>query len=267
VTTDPVFPRSRWLKSAGVNTLVAEAGSGPPIVFLHGNPDTHDVWSGVVSRLKADFTCYAPDLPGYGQSDPQGDCSLDQQVAWVAGVLSGLGVEKPHLVVHDVGGNYGLAFATKHPERIGKLTIFNTNFFPDYRWHFWGRMWRTPVVGELVMALGNRPLFVKEMMKASPKLTREHAERAYVHFGRKTRRQVLAFYRYMSPEVLIGWDTAMLKATENVPGQVIWGDLDPYLPAGTADRFGKPVHRFSELGHWTMVETPEAVAEKIRALR
>lgn len=267
MTTDTVFPRSRWLKSAGVNTFVAEAGNGPPIVFLHGNPDTHETWSGVVSRLKDDFTCYAPDMPGYGQSDSQADCTMDQQVAWVDGVLSGLGVEKPHLVVHDVGANYGLAFVSKHPGRVGKLTIFNCNFFPDYQWHFWGRVWRTPVAGEVAMALGNRWLFLNEVTTASPKMPKEYANRSYDSYGRKTRQQVLAFYRYMDSKVLTGWDTALLKAIEDMPCQVIWGVQDPYIPARTADRFGKPVHRYPELSHWVMAEAPELSAEKIRALR
>ncbi|MFE8605472.1 hypothetical protein [Archangium violaceum] len=53
-------------------------------------------------------------------------------------------------------------------ELISKLTILNTNFFPDYRWHFWGRVWRTPVLGDLAMLIAFRALFVNEMTKASP---------------------------------------------------------------------------------------------------
>jgi pimeloyl-ACP methyl ester carboxylesterase len=43
-----------------------------------------------------------------------------------------LGLQRPHLVVHDVGGTYGLAFTAMYPELISKLTILNTNFFPDW---------------------------------------------------------------------------------------------------------------------------------------
>jgi pimeloyl-ACP methyl ester carboxylesterase len=262
-----VFEKSRWLTCAGIQTFVAEAGSGPPLVFLHGNPDTHDVWSGVVARLQNDFTCYAPDLPGYGRSEPQYDCRLEAQAEWVADLLTGLGGERPHLVIHDVGGTYGMAFAAKHRDRIGKLTLFNAAFFPDFVWHFWGKVWRTPVLGELSMLLGNRALFVRETMKGSPRLPREYAERTYEFYGAKTRRQVLRWYRYMDPERFAGWDQEMLAAFATFPAQVIWGDRDPYIPKATADRFGVQVHRFPELGHWAMVEAPNEVAALIRALR
>ena len=77
------------------------------------------------------------------------DCSLDNQAAFVHDLLDALELDRVHLVVHDVGGPYGLAFASLHPQRLQTLTIFNTNFFPDYRWHFWARVWRTPVWGAM----------------------------------------------------------------------------------------------------------------------
>ena len=260
------FEKSRWLTCAGIKTFVAETGIGPPLVFLHGNPDTHEAWNGVVEQLKSQFTCYAPDLPGYGQSDPQDDVSFEKQVEWVGALLTGLGLERPHLVIHDVGSNYGFAFTAKHPERVGKLTIFNGSFFPDFEWHFWGKVWRVPVLGELTMLLGNRTLFVKETMKGSPTLPREYAERNYDSYGKKTRKQVLTFYRWLDPKKFTGWDTLLLAALKTLPAQVIWGDQDPYIPARTADRFGVKVHRYPQYGHWVMVEAPVDVAAHIRAL-
>jgi pimeloyl-ACP methyl ester carboxylesterase len=163
------FDRTRRVSCLGIDTFVAEAGQGRPILFLHGNPDTHDAWSGVVALLKQEFACFAPDLPGYGASEPQGDLRLEKQGEWVRELIAALGLQRPHLVVHDVGGTYGLAFTAMYPGLISKLTILNTNFFPDYRWHFWGRVWRTPVLGDLAMLIAFRALFVNEMTKASPR--------------------------------------------------------------------------------------------------
>ncbi len=52
----------------GVRVHLLEEGSGPPVLLLHGNPDTSELWRGVTSRLKERYRCLAPDLPGFGAS-------------------------------------------------------------------------------------------------------------------------------------------------------------------------------------------------------
>src|SRR5882672_9085560 len=74
-TDQPVFPRHREVTTGAITTFVAEAGHGAPIVLLHGNPDTHAVWSGVVERLAASYHCFAPDLPGFGNTRAPNDYS------------------------------------------------------------------------------------------------------------------------------------------------------------------------------------------------
>lgn len=248
-----------------MKTEVHEAGSGPPMLFLHGNPDTHHAWEPVIERLKDSFTCYAPDMPGYGAADPQLDVSFDEQIRFVRELISGLGLQRPHLVVHDVGGTYGLLFASTHPELISRLTLFNANFFPDYHWHFWGRVWRRPVLGELTMALAGRSLFVSQVLKAAPKMPRAYAERAFDHYGKKTRAQVLRYYRYLDSSRLSGWPEKLAAATKHFPHQVIWGDLDPYIPSSFADRYGGELHHLTDVSHWAMMEAPERVAPLISA--
>jgi pimeloyl-ACP methyl ester carboxylesterase len=267
-----VFPRSRTVRVGEVEAYVAEAGPAAseraPILLLHGNPDSHTVWSGVVARLAERHLCIAPDLPGFGRSRAPRDfdCSNAAQSAYVRDLVAALGLERFHLVVHDVGGNYGLAYASEHAASLKSLTMFNCNFFPDYRWHFWARVWRTRVLGEIAMAIANRPLFVREMKRGSPKMTTEYARHAYADFGRATRRMVLRWYRAADPRALEGWDTRLLAATANTPKQVLWGDRDPFIPAATADRFGAAVQRFADCGHWVMIEEPERAAAAIAAL-
>jgi len=266
---DEVFTRRQIVSVRGVDTHVAEAGEGPAILFLHGNPDTHHVWSAAVARLAPAHRCLAPDLPGFGASRAPADfdCALASQAAWVEALLDALGLPRVHLVVHDVGGPYGLAFASLQPQRLASLTIFNTNFFPDYRWHFWARVWRTPALGELVMALSNRALFVRELRRASPAIPRAYAERAFAAFDhRDTKRMVLRWYRAMDPEVHAGWDTRLLAATAHTPKQVLWGDRDPYLPVATADRFGVAARHVADAGHWLMLERPDEAAAAIATL-
>jgi pimeloyl-ACP methyl ester carboxylesterase len=252
-----------------METHVVESGSGPDVLLLHGNPDTHAVWGPVVERLASRHRCITPDLPGFGRTKAPDDfdCSLPGQGAWVAGLLDELGLERVHLVVHDVGGAYGLAFASENPDRLRSLTIFNTNFFPDYRWHFWARVWRTRVLGEIAMAIANRPLFVRELKRGSPNMTTEYARAAYAEFGRDAKRMVLRWYRAMDPEVYAGWDEKLLAATARTPKQVLWGDRDPFMPPTTAERYGTDsVQHFTDHGHWLMIEDPDTSASSIAAL-
>lgn len=268
-----VFTRHHVASARGVETHVAEAGqeaSGlPPIVLLHGNPDSHAAWSFVVERLAPAHRCIAPDLPGFGQSRAPDDfdCGLTNQAAWVHALLEALDLPRVHLAVHDIGGAYGLAFASLHPARVASLTILNTTFFPDYRWHFWARVWRTRGLGEVAMAVVNRAMFVRELRRGSPSLPPAYAAHAFEMFDRRaTKRMVVRWYRAMDPAALVGWDARLRAAIATMPRQVLWGDLDPWLPSATADRFGVPARHFADAGHWPMLERPADTAAAIAAL-
>ncbi len=255
----------------GVKTPVFEAGpeDGAPIVLLHGNPDTHVVWSGVVSRLASSLRCIAPDMPDFGESVAPAsfDVSLGGQSRFVSALFDALELPRAHLVCHDVGASYGLAFASEHADRLRSLTIFNANFFPDYRWHFWARMWRLPLIGELVMLAGNERLFVNETKKGSPGITDELARAAYREFHPRARKMVLRFYRWLDPAKLEGWDEKLLAATARTPKQVLWGDRDPYMPdPKTADRFGVEAFHYPDAGHWLMIDRPDDAAARIAEL-
>lgn len=255
------FTRSETVAGA----YVSEAGSGPPIVFLHGNPDTHDVWGSTVARLGT-FRCIAPDLPGFGGSMPAGGVTLHDQSGWVESVADALKLERFHLVCHDIGGVYGLAFATEHGDRLKTLTITNTVFSPDYHWHFWARVWRTRWLGELSTKIANRRLFVRELLRGSPRMPRAYAEQAYTKLTPTMTAAVLQWYRAMDPEVWRGWDTRLREVTARVPTQVLWGDLDPFIPTWMADKLGGDVHHYPDCGHWLMLEDPERVAAQIAQL-
>jgi pimeloyl-ACP methyl ester carboxylesterase len=263
------FTEHRTVKAGGIDVHVGEVGAGPPVLLLHGNPDTHTVWSGVARHLAAKHRCIAPDLPGFGDTAMPASftCTLAEQGAFVRDLVAALGLDQFHLVVHDVGGPYGLAFAAEHAGKLRSLTIFNTTMFPDYKWHFWARVWRTPVLGRIAMAAMNRPLFIRELRRGSPRMPREYAEHAYAQITAASKRAVLKWYREMDPEKYTGWDTKLLAATAKTPKLVLWGDLDPFLPSKDADRFGAAtVHHYADCGHWLMQEEPERAATQIAQL-
>ena len=251
-----------------VNVYLEDKGSGQPILFLHGVPNTAEMWSDVIAHLSADYRCLAPDLPGFGRSiAPKNfDCSLENRADFINDLLEATGINVPlHLVVHDHGGPYGLAWAVKYPEKVKRIVITNTLFHSDYRWHMWARTWRTPLVGELSMAIANWPLFLWELRRGSRKLTREQIRHTYAFISPMMKRMVLRLYRATDPEVFSGWEDALLQLTARVPTLVLWGDHDPYIAKHFAERFGaQTVQHFPDCGHWLPNEATTELSKRLR---
>jgi haloacetate dehalogenase len=106
-------------------------GSGPPLLLLHGNPQTHAMWHKVAPRLAQDFTVVATDLRGYGDSSkppttadhaPYSKRAMARdQIA----VMRQLGFERFHVAGHDRGGRVAYRMALDHPARVAKLAVLD----------------------------------------------------------------------------------------------------------------------------------------------
>ena len=252
----------------GANINVTQWGSGTPVLMLHGNPDSGMMWEGIANRLAARYQCIAPDLPGFGHSDVPADYqpSLDGMASFVEELRQALGVTGPaDVIAHDFGGPFAFAWAVKHTDAVRRLVAINTLFFSDYHWHFWARVWRTPALGELSMALMNRLIFAQELNRGSGKwIKREHIKRTWALITPRMKKEVLRLYRATDPKVFVGWENELLALAAKKPTLVIWGDKDPYIPPRYAERFNaQEVVHLPKVGHWPPVEDPEECAKHI----
>jgi haloacetate dehalogenase len=111
---------------------VRHAGSGPPVLLLHGYPQTHVMWHLVAPRLARDFTVVAADLRGYGASSKPDAAAADHepyskramardQVA----VMAALGFERFAVAGHDRGARCAYRLALDHPERVERLAVLD----------------------------------------------------------------------------------------------------------------------------------------------
>ena len=100
-----------------------EGGQGEPVLFVHGWPTFSHLWRHQFSALDERFQLYAPDLPGFGDSDKPADISysLSFYADILTGFLDALGIEQVTLVCHDLGGPISLLWAVRHPERLARL--------------------------------------------------------------------------------------------------------------------------------------------------
>ncbi|HEX8432201.1 MAG TPA: alpha/beta fold hydrolase [Longimicrobium sp.] len=106
-----------------------EAGSGPPVILLHGFPESSRAWRRQLPALAdAGFRAVAPDMRGYGRSDrPRGirAYAVERLVADVVGLVKAVGAERVRLVGHDWGGVVAWYVAMWHPEIVERLVIVN----------------------------------------------------------------------------------------------------------------------------------------------
>ncbi len=124
------FERLRVETGEAAINLV-RGGSGPPVLLLHGYPQTHAMWHGVAPGLAEDFTIVATDLRGYGDSSkPFGDedhatYSKRAMAADQVKVMESLGFPSFAVVGHDRGGRVGHRMALDHPERVTRLAVLD----------------------------------------------------------------------------------------------------------------------------------------------
>jgi pimeloyl-ACP methyl ester carboxylesterase len=259
---------TRVVEVDGAPIHLTEWGRGRPVLLLHGNPDSGAMWSGVASRLGRDFHCIAPDLPGFGHSEVPRTFvrSLDGMAKFVAALCRACRIAEPaDLVVHDFGGPFGLAWAVQHPQAVRRIVAINTVFFSDYRWHFWGRVWRTPILGELSMATMNRWMLARELRRGTGGgIDQTHIARTWALVSNRMKREILRLYRATDPAGFIGWEERLIALAAKKPILVLWGDRDPYIPARYADRFhARRIVHLPRVGHWPPVEVPIEVAEHV----
>jgi haloacetate dehalogenase len=121
----------RRVAIAEVELRVRKGGAGPPLLLLHGHPQTHAMWNAVAPRLAQDFTVVCPDLRGYGESSkPATDIdhtpySKRAMALDLVELMHRLGFERFAVAGHDRGGRVAYRLALDHPGRVEKLAVLD----------------------------------------------------------------------------------------------------------------------------------------------
>lgn len=135
-----------------------QAGTGFPVVFLHGNPTSSYLWRKVIPQVADQARCLAPDLIGMGESGkPEIGYRFADHARYLDAWFDALGLAEVVIVGHDWGGALGLDWAARHPGRVRGVALIET-FLRPLRWEEFPqqgaeifRAFRSPKGDEMVL--------------------------------------------------------------------------------------------------------------------
>ena len=230
-------------------------------VFVHGVPETPDVWRPLVSHLERDDVALLQ-MPGFGCPLPEGfDPTMYGYASWLAEELTAF--DEVDLVAHDWGGILSLKVLADQPANVRSWANDMGDLGADFRWHDTARVWQTPGDGEAL---------IDGMVEASP------ADRAALlmavgvpegdapgmasHLDATMGQAILALYR-SAMDVGNEWGPGIDSIT--APGLVICSMLDPFRSseraARLAERTGAELVELPSSGHFWMLEDPTHPAQ------
>jgi len=162
-----------------------EAGTGDPIVFLHGNPTSSYLWRNVIPHLAPLGHCIAPDLVGMGRSGkPDIEYRFFDHVRYIDGFVDALGLQDITLVIHDWGSALGFHYAMRHEKNVKAIAFLEAILMPLPDWQAFPaemqemfRAFRSPDVGwDLIV---NQNVFIERILPGAilRKLTEEEMNR------------------------------------------------------------------------------------------
>ena len=230
----------REFEAGGIRSFVREEGDGDPVVLMHGIPVSSFLYRKVLPLLaQRGHRGVAFDLPGLGlAAKPNGfDYSWSGLGRWTGAAIDSLGLERCHLVLHDIGGPVGLEWALRNQQRVLSLTVLDTVIDVAHFRRVWTMdLARPPLLGPLWVATVRPPVarwlfYLQGISDRSATPADEiDAHIALLHRdgGDRSFRQIVRGFEltgekerlYMGGLREVSW-----------PAAILWADRDPALGA------------------------------------
>jgi pimeloyl-ACP methyl ester carboxylesterase len=259
----------------GHRVIYRMAGSGPPVVLIHGMVNSSRHWEPVALRLAEEYTVIAPDLIGHGDSAAvRGDYSLGAHASSIRDLLAALGVERATIVGHSLGGGIAMQFFYQFPQRTERLVLISSGglgrevspmlrgaAMPGASAALWAAA--HPRLLDAISRLGERMreqgrglgVYLVAIARALAPLRQPGARRAFL----QTLRSVIDFRgQHVSAR-------DRLYLLDGFPTLIVWGERDHTIPLAHGLRAHEaiPGSRFETLpraAHFPHIEDPEGLA-------
>jgi pimeloyl-ACP methyl ester carboxylesterase len=259
----------------GHRVIYRVAGSGPPVVLIHGMVNSSKHWEQVALQLADSYTVVAPDLIGHGDSaTPRGDYSLGAHASVIRDLLASIGIDRASIVGHSLGGGVAMVFFYQFPQRTERLALVSAGGLgPEV-----SPMLRSAALpgASALLSLVAHPRLVGRIDRAGERM-RERGVRkgAYLQAVARAMRPLErpgareAFLQTLRA-VIDGKGQRIsardrLYLLERMPTLIVWGERDNTIPLehGRYAHEAVPGSRFETLpraAHFPHLEDPDGLA-------
>jgi pimeloyl-ACP methyl ester carboxylesterase len=252
------------------------AGSGEPLLLLHGYAETCDTWRSVIPALARRWRVIAPDLPGIGESAiPADGLDMATAAARVHALAESLGVKRVRVVGHDIGMMVAYAYAATHPTEVDRLVLMEAFlpgigdwrevYYSPKRWHFF---FNGPTAEQLVA--GRERIYFEHFWNdfaANParSVPEDLRARYTVAYARSGRMRAAWAYFATIPETAMRF-AALGETKLAMPVLVLTGEKAGGTTPGTqvalvATRVETRV--MADTGHWLVEERPRETLDAL----
>jgi pimeloyl-ACP methyl ester carboxylesterase len=255
------------------------AGSGPPLVLIHGMLNASSHWQAVALDLARDHTVIAPDLIGHGDSAaPRGDYSLGAHAASIRDLLAAIGVDRASIVGHSLGGGVAMQFFYQFPQRVERLVLISsgglgrevspmlrTAALPGF-----SALLSLTIQPRLLAALAGAgrgmreralagAVYVQAITRALRPLENAEARQAFL----QTLRSVIDVHGQRVSA------TDRLYLLETMPTMIVWGERDHTIPLAHGRRAHEAIphsvfRTLPDAAHFPHLEDPDGLARLLR---
>jgi pimeloyl-ACP methyl ester carboxylesterase len=250
----------------------ARAGSGPAVVFCHGTPFSSRVWAPYAEALTDRFTVHLWDLAGYGRSsmDPRHRVAADVHAQAFTALLEHWGLDRPHVVAHDLGGLVSLRAHLVEGATYASLFLVDVVAIPPSGSPFFRFVQGHPDLLPQLPAYIHEAIVRAYVANATHRGLPGDQVDALVEPWLAAEGQP-AFYRQIAD-----FDLGHLEDNErrlgelDLPVRILWGTEDTWIPLETGRRFaelvpGAVLTEVPQAGHLVQYDAPVALATALRA--
>ena len=273
--------RQQMVRANGVRFNVWVGGEGPPVVLLHGYPESALMWRKIVPQLLPNHTAICPDLRGYGDSEKPHDGYDKRTMALdIKLLMKELGFKRYAVVGHDRGARVGHRFALDHPDAVERLCVLdivpthtmfrstNKQLATSY-WHWF--FFQVPDLPEALM--GAQPevflYFAFRLLGCPPGAIEEPVMQEYLRAFKLpgTQRAMLEDYR-AAATIDYQHDEQDIGSKITCPMLVLWGERGRMHPlfdvlATWREKAQRVEGRSLPSGHFIPEEAPEALLDEL----
>jgi len=276
--------KSHFMDLNGFKCHYVDEGSGEPVVMVHGNPTWSFYFRNLIKALSGRYRVIAPDHIGCGLSDKPDsktyDYRLKNRVDDLEVLIDNLKIkEKITLVLHDWGGFIGMAYALRHPDRIGRFVLLNTAAFlpPPGK--------PIPIILTLIRSL--KPFAMLAVQGFNLFALGALFKNSYKGLSKDVKAGLIAPYNCWKNRIatlkfvqdihltennpsygLVKQVDKNLKLFLNFPILICWGEHDFVFDSDYLNEWQRrfpvaEVHRFPDAGHYVLEDVPEKIVPLI----